>query len=662
MTLRSTAPWSVGSSVTLQLETERGALGDSFSAPDGTPVGPGVVLERQEWLFGDAGDRRLRLEDAGRFTPLSVEALASVLAAQGVALRPGESWRSACERRGGPAPLLTLRADSTVVQVTASHYLVIGQEQVRWWARLAWRIDQGALQELRCTLPAGARLVALHAADLGSWRVEGAELIATLAAPARRAVALDLSLEVPLAAAGHLTALATPAGQALAAQTVAVVEEEELGLLHLDPDGLEAIAGAELAGNLPDGVDPARVQQRWRAARPGWSLGIAREAATASGGVDGVATLVDVVSVIAPDGELRSRATWHVLNRTRQVLPLRVPPGLALWEARVDGAVVRPRLAEATARASAADAGQDLLLPVRPLRPGEATLRIELTWRQQVGDSAHLHPGAPLLGDLRIMQALWRFVPPPGYAIARRDGTLAEVPAAHAAAQRVRRVIEDLKRLRGVGTLSDSGVQRLHDQLEVLDLELDDYLVDLKGLGGEDADLSAAAARARSPDEAREAKAAIADVVGNRRDIQSDLQRLDELAGARLGRRKALGLSNSVQTWNGGTTTAPAQLADYLRRIDDGDPPWQPAQILAGGAALGAGEPAPGHRASASASLLGIDLIPPTDGDGLVLRGQGSDLQVELSLTRAPPARWPWVTLGAAAVLAVAAFALRPRR
>ncbi len=661
VTLRTAEPWRAGTSVTLQLETERGGLGDTFSVPDGTPTDPALVLDRQEWLFGDAGDRRLRLEDAGRFTPLSIEALASVLAAQGVALRPGESWRSACERRSGPAPLLSLRADSTVVQVIASHYLVIGQEQVRWWARLAWRIDQGALQELRCTLPTGARLVALHAADLGSWRMEGAELIATLAAPARRAVALDLSLEVPLADAGHLMALATPAGQALSAQTVAVVEEDELGLLHLDPDGLEPIASAELAGNLPDGVDAARVQQRWRAARPGWSLGIAREAATASGGADGVATLVDVLSVIAPDGELRSRATWHVLNRTRQVLALHVPSGLALWEARVDGAVVRPRLADATARAGAADAGQELLLPVRTLRPGEATLRIELTWRQQVADTARFRPGAPLLGELRIMQTLWRFVPPPGHALTRRDGTLAEIPATHAAAQRVRRVIEDLKRLRGVGTLSDSGVQRLHAQLEVLDLELDDYLVDLKGLGGEDADLSAAAASARTPEAAGEAKAAIADVVSNRRDIQSDLQRLDALAGTRAGRRKALGLWNGVQTWNGRQVLAPAQLADYLTRLDDGDLPWQSAQPLAGGAALGAGEPAPGHRASATASLLGIDLIPPTDGEGLVLRGQGSDLQVELALTREPAARWPWLALVGGALLAGATLLVRRR-
>ena len=641
LVLRAPAGWHAGERCVLTLSAERHDLGERFSAPDLTPVGGQPVLERQEWLLGDAGDRRLAAVQATASDALAIDALAAAMARVGATLRGTEHWRAAFARRPGPPPGLELRADGSRVQVSASHYLVLGQEQLRWWAHLTYAIEQGELSELHVTLPAGATLASVSAPDLGSWSVINRELVARLAAPARARASLDLELTLPAGAALTAAAISTPPGAPLVAQQVALVEEDEQGLVRRDPQGLEEEPPGARGLALPVGVDDRQVRHRWHAVRPDWQLAITREALAASGGVDGIATLVDVLSVIATEGELRGRASWQVLNRTRAQLALTLPVGVELWEARVNGEVVRPRLRD-SAPAPAAGPTQ-LWLPVRPMRPGESALRITLTWRERVNLAGRFTPHLPLLSELRTMQVLWRLVPPVGEQLEREDGDLrvARLGEAEAASARAHAVIAELQRLHSLGDLGEVALRRLGDQLGVLDAELSDYLVSL-GTG--------------APGAAAANQAVIGEVTGNRAQLQSELTRIGRLTQEREARRKALGLGNAVQLWAAPAAPAAATQDDdgplSLPRLRPASLPWPAPLAVGAGGALGAGEPPPGYRQSGGGSLLGVDLVGDPGAGGLQLQGDG--FAVVLSLHRTGASWWPSLLLGAALALAVA--------
>ncbi len=653
LVLRGSAAWRAGNRVVVGLEAERSDLGERFAVPDLQPLAGGPLLERQEWLLGDAGDRRLALGHGGAVDALGLDLLAAAIARAGGGLARGERWRLACARRPGPPPEVELRAEGSRIQVSASHYLALGQEQLRWWAHLAYMVEQGELDEMHLTLPANAELVAVEAQNLGSWQLVQRELVIRLAAPARHDVAIDLELRVAAGATLRLDAISSPPGATLVAQQVAMVEEDELGLVRRSGLGLEEDQEGAPRLALPLGIDARLVPHLWHALRPDWQLTIAREPLAASAGVDGIATLVDALTVIAPEGDLRGRASWHVLNRTRSQLALALPAGVELWEARVDGELVRPRLADGSV-ASAAAAGAGLLwLPVRPQRPGETAQRIVLTWRERLDLSRRFTPHMPLLSELRTMQVLWRLVPPAGALLERADGDLRDASLVEAEAGRAHAVIAELQRLHSLGDLGDVAMHRLSDQLGALDLELNDYLVALSA--GAPAGRGGAAAAAN--------QAVIGEVLGNRAQLQGELQRIDRLAQNRAGRRKALGLGNDAQRWAVAAADASAPPGGTqpvaLPRLLPAHLPWPAPLAIGAGGTLGPGEPPPGFRPAGAGSLLGVDLVGDPGAGGLQLLGSG--FAVELSLHATGQRRWPALLLAAAGALLAAAMWRRAR-
>jgi hypothetical protein len=672
LVVRPPQPLRAGAGVDLALEAERSDIGNDFTAPDLAPVAgggaPAPELARQRWCVGDAGDLRLTRTGDGAQGALAggVEALAAETGAQ---LRPGETWRLACERQGAP-PRFRLVPEAVQATVAASHYLVVGAERVRWSARLDWTVTQGDLAELRCTLPPSAHLVRLHAADLGSWHLEGTTLVATLTAPARAHAALELELEAALADAAQIAAIATE--EPLVAQQVAAVAEDDIGLLHFNPEGLESGPGASALA-LPDGVDAALVADRWHALRPDWHLGIARETLAATGGVDGVATLVEVAATVAPDRELRAHALWHLLNRSRQQLPLRLPDGVDLWEVRLDGAAVHP----------SADPGDPTLMwvPARTLRPGEAALRLEVTWRERVAGTV-FSPALPRFAGVTINQVIWRLAAPPPWRLEWRSGGLKPVTALTALGVRAHNVIDELARLRQQDGLKEAGLRRLGDQLSALDLELADYQAG--------ADAAPAAAQADSD------LLPFASLRSNRDQVRDDRQRLELQFNLRAQRRNSLGLGNLNQTWsnqaasannaaqvnaaqaapanpqaNGGQTPAPAPAPGAAPTGDFAPPvavraaPWRAPLALAAGAGLGAGEVPPGWRQAAASEAIGMDLVAlPADAAELDVGGSGQDPTLRLALVAPAASPWPAVGLGLAVVVLAGAALLhfwRPR-
>jgi hypothetical protein len=639
-TLRTAKPWAAGTMPEIHLEAERRVLGTTISAPDLRPLDGSITSARQVWLFAGAGDRRVRLDEHERQQAMGVEAARGVLANL-AKLGAGERWLQACSWRGDGGPRLTLVADDALVRLSASHYVVLGQDRVRWSAHLVHQAEQGELTTLRCTLPATARLVRVNAEGLGTWTLTGRELTVTLAAPTRAVIPLDLELEIPLTGdVVTIDGLVLPGGSS--PQDVALVEEDDLGLVHLDAQGLDAIVDRAVPFSLPIGIEAAAVRHRWRSLRPQWSLAIRREALATTASIDNVVTLVDVVSVLGVDGECRGRAVWQVLNRTRTHLTVTLPAGVELWEARVAGVDVRPRRGAKP---------NEVVLPVTPQRPGESAQAISLTWRERIDTRRAFSPGLPRFSELKIMQGLWRVVPPPGYELKRRDGTLDVVDPVEIEASRAQNVIDELKRLRTLGDLDDVGLKRLGDQLVTLDLQLSDNLISLQQVEVQ---------QAQTAEQQAFNSRVINDVNGNRGELQRELKRIDGVRTSRGERRGKLGLDKTAQEWEK-AAAAPSSVGTYAARpslpLVDRKP-----QRLAPDASLGAGQPPPGNRVEDQRALLGLDLLGDPGAGGLTLRGQTNDLRLELSMTRSGGAVAPWLlALGSLLVLIGGAWFARRR-
>ncbi|MCK6491683.1 MAG: hypothetical protein L6R48_25840, partial [Planctomycetes bacterium] len=549
---------------------------------------------RLRLAVADAGAARVQL-DADGARALPPEQVAQELA-RGALLAAGERWRAAAELPAGAAPVLRLADDALQAAATLSHYLILGRDGVRWSLHLAAEPDQGALRSLDLSLPAGARLVAVGGPGLGGWKQDGQRLHLAWAAPSAAALAVDLELDLPAGADGALRLAAPVVEGVRVRQQIALVEEDDLGLVRREPDGLAELE--QPIARLPDGVARQQVRWLWSAARADWSLRLAREALAATGGADGLATLVDGAVTAAPDGELRGSACWHVVNRTRQQLPLLLPAGVELWEARVDGQAVRVRR----------DAGGALWLPTPPLRPGQASTRIVLTWRSAAQPGGRLRFAPPALGELRLIASSWRLAAPAGWSLARRDGSLREADAVDAAADRAQAVIDEIQRLQAVDGLNESGLKRLEGQLAVLDSELKDHLATL-GRGARPLrDAGASWSLASKVDSTSQA-------IGENRQRLGDLQRsIGNAFGNRAERRKQLNLGAMNQRWEGGAqvqqaaTVRPGAL-DQPARLVPAAWPWDEALAPAAAGGLGVGQAPPGLVAGPGAVLSGIALV-----------------------------------------------------
>lgn len=556
----------------------------------------GLVRAESTWIFGDDDGRRLRLGDD---RPLVGDA---ARLAHGFGLE-GMTWRGAWQQRGEDLPTLRLEPLPQRAQISLSTYLVL--EGTRLQASVHGRIQvrSGSLDHIALRLPAGAKVLRARSSQQGGLARDHEDLRFTLATPTRSDLDLDLDLEIPLDEQGRVRMESLRfTGIDVVAQQVALVEDDGHGLVRRQLDGLVPLASDFLP--LPVGVDARQITQRWKADLPTWRIDLRRERTTLELGGDGIVTLFDATSQVAADGEIRSRATWHVLNRSRAHLGLTLPPGVELWEVRVDGRSVACRRDEASA---------SLWIPVQPLRAGEAARRVELTWRQAPGRIDRLTPLAPHFTDLRVVQTLWRVVPPPGWVLRRREGSLRRADPSQAEQDRTDRVVEEMRRLRSQGQLQDRALQRCNDNLEALALELKDYA-------------SASAAQGNAVQSAA--------ITGQLALLEEDLSRNTSVLGNRSGNRRSLAIGASVRMWK----------AEARPTEDDALLPWDAERSLERGASLGSGETAPGHRPHHDRHLLGIDLLG-TRGGGLSLRGSGTG-DVVLALEREQGRRWPWLALG----------------
>lgn len=137
-------------------------------------------------------------------------------------------------------------------------------------------------------------------------------------------------------------------------------------------DALEPVQPDDLPIRLPD-LLRRQTTGLWRIrdfrADPGWQL----DAATLVRGVGAAVNYAELTQVIAHDGGWRLAAEYQVVNRSRQFLPVRIPPASKILSVFVDGRPARPIDPH---RPGIPDV---VLIPLPRTAPGDLSSRIKVT-------------------------------------------------------------------------------------------------------------------------------------------------------------------------------------------------------------------------------------------------------------------------------------------
>ena len=195
---------------------------------------------------------------------------------------------------------------------------------------------------------------------------------------------------------------------------------------------------------LPDGRDSERVL----AFAPGpvaARLEISELSTTA--GSEAVVTLAELTSAIRENGDIWTRATYRLLNRSRQFLPVELPPGAELISVRVDGVGVR-------ADRGTVDGTAVVLVPLIQADPGQVAYPVEVTYRQstgrRLGRRAQPVLDDPNLPGISVQRTVWSVWLPEDYRLTDRDGNMEPVTAELSRVERLSAVMGELDRLNTV--------------------------------------------------------------------------------------------------------------------------------------------------------------------------------------------------------------------
>ncbi len=124
-------------------------------------------------------------------------------------------------------------------------------------------------------------------------------------------------------------------------------------------------------------------------------------------------TKARLLSLVARDGSIRTRATYRILNADRQFLTVRLPEGARLWGALVGGQAVKP------------SRGKGVHLIPLVTTTGDVPVDVVLMYESQRAEldaSGELSLKAPVLVGVTGAEADWDVWFPSGYRVTRADG------------------------------------------------------------------------------------------------------------------------------------------------------------------------------------------------------------------------------------------------
>lgn len=346
-------------------------------------------------------------------------------------------------------------------------------------------VRRGAMESVRLHLPAGLPTAAIsgplvrevrraEAADAGD-EPDAASDLDTYEVSLQRDVldytTLEVALELPYAlvdngaddedapaATGRRLDLPLPDIEASALGgrylLVRIGTQDEVRVVA---PGARPVAGAEVP-YLPDGGDVERVL----AFAPGAAearLEITELSTTA--GSEAVVTLAELTSAIRDNGDIWTRATYRLLNRSRQFLPVELPAGAELISVRVDGVGVR-------ADRGTEDGRPVVLVPLIQADAGQVAYPVEVTYRQstgrRLGRRARPVLDDPNLPGISVQRTVWNLWLPEDYRLADRDGNMEPVTAELSRVERLSAVMGELDRLNTVLGSSTTYDSRTREQ------------------------------------------------------------------------------------------------------------------------------------------------------------------------------------------------------
>ena len=316
----------------------------------------------------------------------------------------GEDWSAA----------LKIEALGQSVQADVFHLYSLREGVVQASVLINYFVVGAPAGEWRIAVPAGAGNIDVTGQGVRrDWRREGGEIVVTLHQPVLGAATLLVTFEEPMSARGGVLSPGEvrPLGVQSERGYVEVVSplqvkhavrKAEGGLLKLEP--LELPAEFRLLTS-----SPALAVYQYTARPFALELGVEWYAPGET--VDQVVDFAKFSSQVARDGQVVTDARFFVKTRGRKALRLEFPPGVKLWEARVDNAVVNAR----------ADGAHTLVpLPARlnPNEPVEVALRL--------GQAAGKSPELVTLAAPRLSAPLvigeWTLRGDPGRQLTPRGG------------------------------------------------------------------------------------------------------------------------------------------------------------------------------------------------------------------------------------------------
>ncbi|MCI0342116.1 MAG: hypothetical protein L0216_13395 [Planctomycetales bacterium] len=296
-----------------------------------------------------------------------------------------------------------------------------------------FRAESAPAREFVVTLPASLAGVEVSVDGLRESRVERAGDRWRVTAILQHPVLGD----VPVGIYAHAE---VPEGepQAIPVPTIPGVERERErghvlvaageGQARVEASGLSGLRDVR-PGEVPEPppfVDLARVALAWRVETraaggeggPAARVRLRRLEQQRGAGV--AVDLLQVETVLSPEGEARSVATLRMQNQVLQFLRVRLPSGARLLSLFVAGEAARP--------GTEADA---LLVPLPRLARGDLAFAVEITYAQTLGGlggGGEVAPGQPILqADVPVTRVAWTVRIPEGFAVVKTSGDMKQV-------------------------------------------------------------------------------------------------------------------------------------------------------------------------------------------------------------------------------------------
>ncbi|MFW6106611.1 MAG: DUF1559 domain-containing protein [bacterium] len=187
--------------------------------------------------------------------------------------------------------------------------------------------------------------------------------------------------------------------------------------------------------------------------------------------------LVDLKTVVHPDGRYRARAAYNIRNFTLQFLEVSLPPETQVWSLHVSGQPVRP----ATRRR---DGGTVTLLPLQKTSAGDFSSKVVMIYsgrlQEPLGRWTRVRPPAPeILSDVPVSRTLWTVFLPKEYSVSldSDESNLEKVGAAYQQEERKLSFLDELRQMVRVASMrgKSKAAKKARHNLKQLGSGLQDY-------------------------------------------------------------------------------------------------------------------------------------------------------------------------------------------